>query len=141
MGENEEKIFDDINNFKKIISAIRGENDEDNISRVTKVLEIYTFRLIYYFLNKNYKKFKEYNFNSKYLTYIENFTGKESIEEENPKFFDFCGKSIEDFINISDITPNETVEQQNFYTHSLLSIKLVGRASLKKGFISKYLSI
>ena len=123
--------------INQIITAIRGKNNKDINSRTRKVIEIYTFRLLYYFLNKDYKKFKQYDFDSKLLSYISIFTGKESIEEESPKFIDFCGKSIEDFINIPDETPKEQIEEQNFYTHSLLSIKSVGRASSKNGIISK----
>ena len=139
-GENIKKIefsiYDKVYFINEIIKAIRGKNNEDINSPTRKVLEIYTFRLIYYFLNKDYKKFKHYDFDSKLLTYRKNFTGKESIEEENPKFLDFCGKSIEDFINIPDETPKEIVEEQNFYTHSLLSIKVVGKAASRNGFIS-----
>ena len=120
-----------------IIKSIRGEKEADINSRTRKVLEIYTFRLIYNFLNKDYNNFKKYDFDSKFLNYRSIFIGKEAIEEENPKFIDFCGKTIEDFINIPDETPKEAIDEQNFYTHSLLSIRLVGRAALKNGMISQ----
>ena len=50
-----------------------------------------------------------------------------------PKIIEFCGRTIEDFINIKGETPLEKIENQSFYTNTFLSIKIVCVAINEQG--------
>lgn len=121
---------------EKVVKIIRGEDEKDKTSKVRKIIEIYTFRILYYFLDKNFENFKNYNFDEKGLTYRNLFKDEDSFDDAIPKLFDFCGRTIEDFINIPDATPRESYDEQNFYSHSFLSIRAVSRASKKNNSLS-----
>ena len=115
--------------LKDIVSALTDGNDEEFKTNERKVMEIYSFRILLDYLNKNFNDFKNYNFEEKGLTYKKSFKGNDTFDEDKiPQIIEFCGRTIEDFINIKQETPVEFEEEQNFYTNSFLSIKIVSSA-------------
>ena len=61
-------------------------------------MEIYSFRILFDYLNKNFNDFKNYNFDEKGLKYKNSFKGKDTFDDQIPKIIEFCGRTIEDFI-------------------------------------------
>ena len=118
---------------KDIVNSLTNGNNEEFKSKETKVMEIYSFRILLNYLNKNFNDFKNYNFDEKCLTYKNSFKDSNTFEDQIPKIIDFCGRTIEDFINSHQDTPLENEEEQNFYINSFLSIKIVSKAISENG--------
>ena len=98
-----------------------------------KVFEIYSFRILLKYLKNDYNAFKSYSFDKKFLNYKNAFKNEDSFEDQIPKIIEFCGRTIEDFINIKGETPKENWDDQNFYTNTFLSIKIVCSAINNQG--------
>ena len=111
-----------------IVNALKEGNNEEFKSNERKVMEIYSFRILFEYLNKNFNDFKNYNFDEKGLKYKNSFKGKDTFDDQIPKIIEFCGRTIEDFINSKGDTPKENEDEQNFYINSFLSIKIVSSA-------------
>ena len=120
----------DLNDITK--SLTEGNNDEFK-SKERKVFEIYSFRILLKYLKNDYNKFKSYSFDNKFLNYKNAFKNEDSFEDQIPKIIEFCGRTIEDFININGETPKENWDDQNFYTNTFLSIKIVCSAINNQG--------
>ena len=114
--------------LKDIIDVLTEGNNEEFKTKERKVMEIYSFRILFDYFNKNYEEFKKYNFEEKGLLYKKSFKGPDTFDDQIPKIIEFCGRTIEDFINSRGETPLEKDEEQNFYINSLLSIKIISYA-------------
>ena len=114
--------------LKDIVNSLTEGNNEEFKSKERKVMEIYSFRILLNHLNKDFNNFKNYNFNGKGLTYKNSFKNNDTFDDQIPKIIEFCGRTIEDFINSRQETPLEKEEEQNFYINSFLSIKIVSFA-------------
>ena len=120
----------DLNDITK--SLTEGKDNEFK-SKERKVFEIYSFRILLKYLKNDYNLFKSYSFDKKFLKYKNAFKNEDSFEDQIPKIIEFCGRTIEDFINIKGETPKENWDDQNFYTNTFLSIKIVCGAINNQG--------
>jgi hypothetical protein len=115
-------------NLEDIINSLTNGNNEEFKSKETKVMEIYSFRILLNYLNQNFDNFKNYNFDEKGLKYKNAFKDNDTFDDKIPKIIEFCGRTVEDFINLTGDTPLEKEEEQNYYINSFLSIKIVSFA-------------
>ena len=120
-------------NLEDIINSLTNGNNEVFKSKETKVMEIYSFRILLNYLNQNFDNFKNYNFDEKGLLYEKSFKNDGAFDDQIPKIIEFCARTIEDFINSKGETPLEKEEEQNFYTNSFLSVKIVTNALNQNG--------
>ena len=67
------------------------------------------------------------------MNYKNAFKDSDAFEAQTPKIIEFCGRTIEDFINIKGETPLEGLDDQNFYKNTFLSIKIVCSAINEQG--------
>ena len=119
--------------IKDIVNILTNGNNEEFKSREAKVMEIYSFRILLDYLNKNFNDFKNYKFEEKGLTYKKSFKNEDTFDDQIPKIIEFCGRTIEDFINSKGDTPLENDEEQNFYINSFESIEIVSFALSENG--------
>ena len=119
--------------IKDIVNILTNGNNEEFKSREAKVMEIYSFRILLDYLNKNFNDFKNYKFEEKGLTYKKSFKNEDTFDDQIPKIIEFCGRTIEDFLNSKGDTPLENDEEQNFYINSFESIEIVSFALSENG--------
>ena len=119
--------IEDINN------TLTNGNNEEFKSKEIKVMEIYSFRILLNYLEKNFDNFKNYKFDEKGLLYKKSFKNENTFDDQIPKIIEFCTRTIEDFINSKGETPLEKDEEQNYYTNSFLSVKIVTSALNQNG--------
>ena len=93
--------------IKDIVNILTNGNNEEFKSREAKVMEIYSFRILLDYLNKNFNDFKNYKFEEKGLIYKKSFKNEDTFDDQIPKIIEFCGRTIEDFLNSKGDTPLE----------------------------------
>ena len=119
------KKAEGIIDLNDVTNSLTDGNDKEFKTRERKVMEIYSFRILLNYLKNDFDAFKKYPFEKKYLNYKNSFKNNDSFDDQVPKIIEFCGRTIEDFINIKGETPLETIGNQSFYMNTFLSIKIV----------------
>ena len=127
------KKAEGIIDLNDVTNSLTDGNDSEFKTKERKVMEIYSFRILLQYLKNDFEAFKKYSFDKKYLNYKNSFKNNDSFEDQVPKIIEFCGRTIEDFINIKGETPLEKIENQSFYTNTFLSIKIVCGAINEQG--------
>ena len=74
-------------------------NENEFKTKERKVFEIYSFRILLQYLKNKYDAFKNFLKDKKYLNYKNAFKDKDSLDDQTPKIIEFCGITIEDFLN------------------------------------------
>ena len=112
--------------IKDIVNILTEGNEEEFKNKERRVMEIYSFRILFDYLNKDFNQFKNYDFKEKGLIYKNLFKGDDTFDDQIPKIIEFCGRTIEDFINSDEVayTPKGK-ESLNIFINSFLSIKIV----------------
>ena len=115
--------------IQDIVNIINEDNEKEFKNKERKVMEIYSFRILFEYLNKDFNNLKNYNFDEKGLVYKKLFEGDDTFDDQIPKIIEFCSRTIEDYINSDDqeCTP-KGMESINILTNSFLSIKIVSLA-------------
>ena len=119
------KKAEGIIDLNDVTNSLTDGNDKEFKTKERKVMEIYSFRILLNYLKNDFDAFKKYPFEKKYLNYKNSFKNNDSFDDQVPKIIEFCGRTIEDFINIKGETPLETIGNQSFYMNTFLSIKIV----------------
>ena len=119
-----------------VTNILTDGNENEFKTKERKVFEIYSFRILLQYLKNKYDAFKNFLKDKKYLNYKNAFKDKDSLDDQTPKIIEFCGITIEDFLNTKKETPSEQSNLQNFYTNTFLSIKIVCSAIKEREIIN-----
>ena len=138
---NEEEKYDNSYNIGNIFNIIAGK------SKFRRVVQIYVFRLINYFLNdETFKKFKDFDVkNEEYRTFVKDFLQEYSFEDPPFKLIFYCKKIFEDFFNDDTqcLPINYKLKGYEFendfpYDNNIINIKMINNKELSTNSINCY---
>ena len=117
--KNEINVIEDCKDIFRSIKELQNCN-------LTKIINIYIFKLLYYFLDNNFEQLKNFNFN-KYGIELENYFSNVYVEKDEIKLsFFFLPLEQDDFKKYKELSKKfEIIKNQKFkYNQENINLKI-----------------